>query len=134
MTRTVKRFGTTRGRNIGAILLAIVAGLVVAGGCVGRGGAGKASDVFVHRYRYNIDEEHNLVRVFGELENRGQYPVQAVVVKAIIRNRSYSKTGENIVVVKNIKPRERRTFSLTVTSHGGASTVECQVMEPSDVH
>ncbi len=127
----LKLMSVRSGVSIG--LLVVVALSVAGSSCLRRASLGTAEDVVVRRYRYNIDEDRNLVRVFGEVSNTGDGHVPAIVVKIVVRDRRYNKTGENIITLENIKPGERRTFSQTVTSHGGASKVECQVMEPADV-
>lgn len=103
--------------------------LGIAAGCLRSTPPGRAADVIVRRYRYNIDREHNLVHVFGEAANLGEGAVPKIAVKVMVHNTAYAKTGENTLTLERIRPRERRDFAITVTSHGEASSVECQVVE-----
>ena len=116
-------------------LLALAVALLVTclgiPGCRGGEDGGIVEDLFIRRYRCNIDENHGVVRVVGEVENKGKQPVAEVEVRAIPRSPSGSRRGENMTVLRNIKPGERRTFSLTVTSHGRAASVQLELTKPA---
>ncbi len=116
-------------------LLALAAAISVSclgiAGCRGKEDGGTVEDLFIRRYRCNIDENHGVVRVVGEVENKGKRPVAEVEVRAIPCSPSGSRRGENMTVLRNIKPGERRIFSLTVTSHGRATSVQLELTRPT---
>ncbi len=98
-------------------------------GCRGEEKEGSIEDLFIGRYRYNIDKNQSVVRVVGEVENKGSALVKAVEVHAILHSSGGSRRGMNMIVLKDIAPGELRTFSLTVTSHGRTSTVQLELAE-----
>ena len=115
-------------------VLALAVGILVSGlgncGCRGTDQQGSVDDLAIRRYRYNIDEDRGIVRVVGEVENQGKVPVAEVEVRGILRSPSGSKRGENMTVLQNIGPHQRRIFSLTITSHGRTSSVELELAPP----
>lgn len=114
-----------------ALAVGICVGCLGSCGCKGGDKEGSIEDLFIRRHRTNIDKDHGVVRVVGEVENTGPGPVKEVEVHAILRRSSGSKCGMNMTVLKNIEPGELRTFSLTVTSHGRTSSVQLELAEPS---
>ena len=117
-----------------AILLLLglwgLSAVLLLSGC--RGGAGKANlnDLFISSYRYNMDEDRGVVRVYGRLDNTGQGRFREAEVHAVLRSASGDKRGENSVVLQSIRPGEKRNFTLTVTSHDRAKEVVLEVRKP----
>lgn len=99
-------------------------------GCGKGNEQGAIDDLSIRGHRVNIDEAHEVVRVVAEVENRGSAPVAAVEVHAIPRSAGGSKRGENIILLKNIKPGERRVFSLRATTRPPTASVELKLVEP----
>ena len=117
-------------RNWFLLCLLGLSSLLSLAGCRGGAGRGDLKDLFVSNRRYNIDEQKGIVRVYGRLENTGQGHFKEVEVHAILRSARGEKRGENSVILQNIRPAEKRTFALTVTSHSRVSDVELQIRKP----
>ncbi len=98
--------------------------LVCAGGCGPRYRAGSIEDLFVSKQRYNIDKDKGVVRVFAQVENTGEGLIREVKMEAVLLSADGDKRGTNNVVVENIKPGEKRNFSIAVTSHSRSHKVE----------
>jgi hypothetical protein len=108
-------------------LLCLTAALT---GCPGRARKPNIADVFVSNQRFSIDNDRGLVQVYGRLDNTGQSRFRQVEVHAILRSAGGEKRGENSLLLQNIKPLEKRNFSLPVTSHSRATDVILEVREP----
>ncbi len=109
-------------QGVAAILL-LLAALSLVAGC--RQAPETATDLEITRQMWNVDEKAGVVRVVGELANRGQTPVSAVEVKATLRGASGAARGENISeVLRDLRAGEKRQFALNIRNHGGVSRVE----------
>lgn len=113
-----------------ALLLLCLGGLCVAPGCRRGAGGGEFDDLTISSRRFNIDEDRGLVRIYGRLDNPGTGHFHRVEVHAILRSAGGDKRGENSVLLENVKPADKRTFALVVTSHGRVSDVELEVRNP----
>lgn len=92
----------------------------------------QSPDLEITRWRYNLDEKHEVVRVVGEIVNHSEAPVPEVEIYATLLSSAGSKRGVNMQVVHNLRPAEKRTFALNVTSRGRTSRVELhyEIPEP----
>ena len=117
----------TAGRLSLLALAALV--LVAASGC--RAPAPPEAELEFTRWRYNVDEKHDLVRVVGEIINHGEATVPQVEVYAALFSAQGNPRGENMTVVSRLRPGEKRTFALNVTSHGGVYRVEPRYQLPA---
>jgi len=117
-----------RGRvTIGGFLAALACGMAT--GCLFGGGApGTLDQLVVTQYRYNIDEAHDLTRVFGRVQNTGEKRVPAAEVVASLQSRSGALKGENRVPIPSLGAGETHDFSLDITMHGKATKVEIRVV------
>ena len=122
----------SRGHYLWVWSLVLAASILVSclGGCGDEANQGSIDDLFIRRYRVNIDEAHDVVQVVGEVENRGSARVAMVEVHATPRSASGSKRGWNKAVLENLGPGERRLFSLNVTTRGRTSSVELKLAAP----
>lgn len=127
----VSRHGVSSCWRIGFAGLAWLAlgAVLVVGGCRGAVRA-NLNDLFISKQRYNLDENKGIVRIYAMIENTGQAHFKQVEVHAILRSAGGEKRGENNVLLQNIRPLEKRTFSLTVTSHAPASDVVLEIRKP----
>jgi len=97
---------------------------LTAGGC-GRGPESQPLNLEITRQRWNVDERAGLVRIVGEVVNRGPKPVAEVEVRAILIGTSGEARGENTTpILRNLAPGEKRQFALNVRSHGEVVRVE----------
>lgn len=121
-----------RGSLVSLLLLSLLglSSLVPLVGCRAGAGKGDLKDLFISNRRYTIDETRGLVRVYGRLENTGRGRFGQVEVHAVLRSATGDKRGENSVILQNIQPQEKRTFSLTVTSHARAKDVFLEIRKP----
>lgn len=89
-------------------------------------------DLEITRWRYNLDEKHEIVRVAGEIVNHSDSTVPEVEIYTTLLSSSGSKCGVNMEVVRDLRPGEKRTFALNVTSRGQTSRVELhyEIPEP----
>lgn len=110
----------------------VLAGVALAGlpGCLGGGHKASLDDLFISERRFNIDESRGLVRVYGRLENTGDSRFRAVEVHATLLSAGNDKRGENSVLLEKIQPREKRNFSLLVTSHARTHDVLLEIRAP----
>jgi hypothetical protein len=80
---------------------------------------------------WNVDVKHGVVRVDGEVVNRGPAPVPAIEVRAVLVGSSGEARGENTTeVLHDLAPGEARTFSVLVGNHGGVSRVDLKWQVP----
>lgn len=126
-----KNFRTMRNRlsNL-LLLLTLMAVAALAAGCSRNGGNGEFGDLFISKHRWVEDEERELVHVYGELQNTGDSRFREVEIHATLRSPARSNRGENSVILQNIRPREKRLFSLSINSRDSVSSVELQVRKP----
>lgn len=112
--------------------MSLIVALVALAGCGHRYPQGSIDDLFIVDQRYNIDKEKGVVRVYARVENIGEGIVRKVRMEAVLRNADGGQRGTNNVVLENIKPGEKRDFSLVVTSHSQGHTVEIVPKEVED--
>jgi hypothetical protein len=112
----------TAGRRLAALLLpALALGLL---GCRAPAAA-PPPNLEIPRFRWNADEGAGVVRVAGEVVNRGQTTVPQIEVKADLLGTSGESRGENITpILRDLAPGEKRPFALNIKSHGGVSRVD----------
>lgn len=115
-----------------AQLLFLLAGVVLLAGCPGGRQPPDLSDLFISNRRFNIDDSRGLVRVFARLENAGQDRYREVEVYATLVSAGGDKAGENTILLREIKPGEKRDFALNVTSHGRTHDVVLEVRAPQN--
>lgn len=110
---------------LGATALA----LAVGAGC--RQAAAPEPKLEITRLRWNVDEKAGVVRVVGEIVNRGEVVVREVEVKAVLLGSSDEPRGENLTpVLRDLRPGEKRQFAVNVRSHGGVARVELRPQVP----
>lgn len=113
-----------------AALVLLSAALGLMAGC--RRTPEAATALEITRQRWNVDEKAGVVRVVGEIANRGQTPVVGVEVKALLRGASGEARGENLSeVLRDLRPGEKRQFAVDIRSHGGVSSVELTPQVPT---
>jgi len=120
---------TASGRWYMIPVIALVVGLICASGCGPRYPVGSIDDLFVTNKRYNIDKDKGIVRVFAQVENTGEGLIRQVKMEAVLLSADGDKRGTNNVVLKDIKPGEKRNFSIAVTSHSRSHKVEIVAKE-----
>jgi len=91
---------------------------------------GQISDLFISNYRYVVDEQREIVCIYGRLDNTGAGQIAAVEIGATLWSRTGNKYGENSVIVEHIRPYEKREFALEVSMRGRPVSVELQLREP----
>ncbi len=117
------------GRAGPALLLLAAVALLPAAGC-GRRSPPRKQDLSalqITRYRYNIDEEHKIARVVGEIANSGPTAVKEVAVTVTLRGRNGDSRGRNTILVTDIPARGVKVFSATVTTHGRERDVDLRL-------
>ncbi len=95
-------------------------------GC--RDGAGSLTKLVVSQYRYNLDEDHDLARVYGMVRNTGEKRTPPADIVATLRGRSGSLKGQDRTELAPLAAGEEREFSLEFVSHGKTSHVDIQVI------
>ncbi len=98
-------------------------------GCGLRYPAGSIDDLFVSNKRYVIDKDKGVVYAFARVENTGDGIIREVKMEAVIRSPDGNKRGTNNTILKDIKPGEKRDFSVVITSHSQGHTVEITAKE-----
>ena len=116
---------SSRNLIVGALICAC---LVAASGCLGRGGAGTLDQLSVTQYRYNIDAEHDLVRVYGVVRNSGEGRTPAADLVVTLLGRSGSMKGQDRVEVPALRGGDEHEFALQITSHGRTSSLDMQIV------
>jgi hypothetical protein len=101
----------------------------VAAGCRQQA-AGDLQELVIANRRFVIDTDRNVVRVYGRLENIGDHRFRQVEVRAFLKSTGGNRRGENLIVLENIAPREKRTFSLSITSHSRVNDVILEIRQP----
>lgn len=92
--------------------------------------AGDLQHLVIANRRFVIDADRNVVRVYGRLENTGDHRFRQVEVRALLKSPGGNRRGENLVVLENIAPHEKRTFSLSITSHSRVNDVILEIRQP----
>ena len=103
-------------------------------GC-GRGRTGNHSDVselYIARYRFNIDETQDIARIVAEICNPTDQPVKEAVVTAILLARGGEQRGENKAIIRDLRANDTTVFSMTVTTHGRERDVQFRISPPGD--
>jgi len=111
-------------RWVVAVAGGLIFGIVMLPGCGPRYPEGSIEDLFVTNKHYYIDNEKGVARVFAQVENTGEGLIRKVCMEAVLRSSDGDKRGTNNVILESIKPGEKRTFSITVTSHSRGYTIE----------
>lgn len=116
-------------RPLHPLLLTATALTLALAGC--RQAAAPEPKLEITRQRWNVDEKAGIVRVVGELANRGETVILEVEVKAVLLGASDEPRGENTTpVLRDLRPGEKRQFAVNVRSHGGVSRVELRPQVP----
>lgn len=117
--------------RLASVLLGLLLG-VIAGGC-GRAPESQPLNLEITRQRWNVDDRAGVVRIVGEVVNRGSAPVREVEIRATLIGTSGEARGENTTpILRNLAPGEKRQFALNVRSHGGVARVELLPQRPQD--
>ena len=118
------------------VALGLLVGLVACGGFALGGCRHKTvatatiDQLEVTRYRYVIDEKRGIGKVFAEVHNTGSTPVREAEARGYLRSRSGENRGESITTLKDIKPDERRPFSIDIVSHGKVQDAVIELQAP----
>lgn len=123
---------SSRAITVAFVALAASAACLVAlllPGCGLRYPAGSIDDLFVSSKRYVIDKDKGVVYAFARVENTGDGIIREVKMEAVIRSPDGNKRGTNNTILKDIKPGEKRDFSVVITSHSQGHTVEITARE-----
>lgn len=92
--------------------------------------AGDLQELVIANRRFVIDSDRNVVRVYGRLENTGEHRFRQVEVRAFLKSTGGNRRGENMIILENIAPREKRTFALSITSHSRVNDVILEIRQP----
>lgn len=113
-----------------ALLLGLAVPLL--GGCRHRAPESKQNldELFISNRRINIDEEREVVRIYGRLQNTGARRFRRVMIYATLRSAGGDPRGDNHIPLTNIEPHEQRAFAFTVTSRAQVASVELEVRPP----
>lgn len=95
--------------------------------------AGSLTKLVVTQYRYNLDEDHNLARVYGMVRNTGDKRTPPADIVATLRGRSGSLKGQDRTELTPLAAGEEREFSLEFASHGKISNVDIQIIGRGEV-
>ena len=122
---------TRRRAALGLAAGLLACGAFMLGGCKGKQAATATIDQLeITRYRYVIDEKRGVGRVLAEVHNTGQAPVREVEARGYLRSRGGENRGESIVTLKDIKPDEKRAFSIEIVSHGKVQDAVIELQAP----
>jgi|LSQX01.1.fsa_nt_gb hypothetical protein len=91
---------------------------------------GDLQALIVTNRRFVIDSDHNVVRIYGRLENMGDSRFRQVEVRAFLKSPGGNQRGENMVLLNHIAPYEKRNFALSVTSHSQVNDVIIEIRAP----
>lgn len=94
------------------------------------GPKGSLDNVAVVQYRYNIDEENDIVRVLGLVRNTGEERTPPGEIVVTLRGRTGSLKGQNRCDLPPLEAGAKHEFALAVTSHGKVDAVEIDVVPP----
>lgn len=118
-------------QRLAPLLFGVALGLVAAG-CA-RAPQSQPLNLEVTRQRWNVDEKAGVVRIVGEVVNRGPAAVREVEIRAVLIGTSGEARGENTTpVLRDLAPGEKRQFALNVRSHGGVARVELLPQLPQE--
>jgi len=95
-------------------------------GC--RDSAGSLTELVVAQYRYNLDEDHDMARVYGMVRNTGEKRTPPADIVATLRGRSGSLKGQDRTELAPLVAGEEREFALEFVSHGKTSHVDIQII------
>ncbi len=113
--------------SLAAVLMVAAAALLVAG-CPGP--KGSLEQISVVQYRYNVDEDSDVVRVLGQVRNGGAKRTPAGEVVVTLRSRTGSSRGSNRTELPPLEAGEEHQFALAITSHGKVETVDIAIVPP----
>jgi hypothetical protein len=120
------------GRCLAAISVCLALGLVATGcGCGKRQGKwGSVDQLRQTRLRYAVEERKATCYITAEVENTGELPVREVVVTATLSSKSGKRRWYNTATLRDVRPHEKRTFYMTVGTHGSFHRAELTFGEP----
>lgn len=95
-------------------------------GC--RDSAGSLTELVVVQYRYNLDEDHDMARVYGMVRNTGEKRTPPADIVATLRGRSGSLKGQDRTELAPLAAGQEREFALEFVSHGKTSHVDIQII------
>jgi len=113
--------------GLAAVLMMAAAALLVAG-CPGP--KGSLEQISVVQYRYNEDEDSDVVRVVGRVRNGGAERTPAGEIVVTLRSRTGSSRGSNRTELPALEAGEGHDFALAITSHGKVETVDIAIVPP----
>jgi len=113
--------------GLAAVLLVASAALLVAG-CSGP--KGSLEQISVVQYRYNVDEDGDVVRVLGQVRNGGSERTPPGEIVVTLRGRTGSQKGANRTELPPLEAGEQHRFALEITSHGKVDTVDIAIIPP----
>ena len=99
-------------------------------GC--RDSAGSLTELVVVQYRWNLDEDHDIARIYGMVRNTGEKRTPPADIVATLRGRSGSLKGQDRTELAPLAAGEEREFSLEFVSHGKTSHVDIQIIGRGD--
>ncbi len=112
---------------------AAVVGLLATPGCgCGKRGSkhGTADQLRQTRLMFSPSEKGRTCYLKAEVENTGRLRIPRVKVTATLRSATGKPRGINHCFLKDVKPGERRMFSLTVSAHDSFKHVELSFSDP----
>lgn len=124
-------------RRVGMELLgaAAVLALAVAPGCgCGKRGPkhGTAEQLRQRRLMFSSNEKGRTCYIVAEVENTGELPVPRARATATLKSATGKIRGVNHHLLKDVKPGEIRTFSMTVSAHDSFQHVELSFADPEN--
>jgi hypothetical protein len=79
-----------------------------------------------------LSERDDRARVLAEIENAGPQTVPAVRVIAELKARNGTLQGSDSIVLEDLAPEERRTFSVEVDYRGRVKSIDFRFAPPAD--
>lgn len=95
-------------------------------------GPGAASQLRQVRLMMAPDSRNRTCYVVAEVENAGRLPIRRAKVTATLMSAGGKARGMNHYFIADLKPGERRTFSMTVEAHGSFRDVVLSFHEPDE--
>ncbi len=112
-------------------LLGLLASVGAGCGCGRRHqGRGTAAQLRQVRLMTAPDSRNRTCYVVAQVENGGQWPIRKAKVAATLLSAGGKPRGVNYYFLSDMKPGERRTFSMTVEAHGSFRDVQLSFHEP----
>jgi hypothetical protein len=111
----------------------VASALLTASGCgCGRRGSryGTAEQLRQTRIMFSRDEKGRTCYIVAEVENTGKLPIPRAKVTATVKSGTGKPRGINNHVLQDMKPGERRTFSMTVSAHDSFQHVDLSFSDP----